>query len=208
MIQQGLNNKNSFAAVVPQPSKIIVGAGNTFQNGFFSLQHKHLDVRNRQQWQRVFRPNSLDTVLSEHVLEHLDLREAEGAARNIWEFLRCGGRWRIAVPDGFHTNANYLNWVSPDSRGERFLAMFREKDEPNHKRLWNYQTLSNFLAHHGFMIALLEWFDANGQFHRRSWNEADGKIHRRAGSGWSNFLSVITDAPYTSLIVDAKKICK
>ncbi len=90
-------------------SRIIIGAGNTSQSGFLSLQHKDLDVRNRLNWSSRFRPNSLNTVVAEHLLEHLSLSEAEATARNVFEFLRCGGYWRVAVPDGFNRNANYQN---------------------------------------------------------------------------------------------------
>lgn len=186
--------------------KVIVGAGNTTQDGWLALQHKHLDIRRRSHWQRLFRPNSLKTVLSEHVLEHLDVAENKRTARNVREFLKVGGLWRIAVPDGFHPNENYLNWTAPNSFGEKFLSMFRDVDEPNHKLLWNYKTLSEFLARRGFMIALREWFDESGQFHKTNWDESDGKIWRCAGSDWSKFLSGVINAPYTSLIVDAKKI--
>jgi len=111
------------------------------------------------------------------------------------------------VPDGFHPNANYLNWVAPNSNGERFLKMFRQPDEPDHKWLWNYQTLVTFLMENGFRVVLLEYFDGRGNFHRTNLNESGGRIWRCAGSGWSMFLSLFVNAPYTSLIVDAIKVC-
>ncbi len=204
-MQAGLVN---FAEVLPHPTRVIVGAGNTAQEGWLSAQQADLDIRDSRSWQAVFRPNSLETILSEHVLEHLDLREAQSAARNIWTYLRCGGRWRIAVPDGFHPDANYLNWVAPDSPGERFLKMFRQPGEPDHKWLWNYQELIQFLMANGFKVVLLEYFDQGGRFHRNEWKQDDGNISRCAGSLWSGFLGVVVNAPYTSLIVDAIKVCR
>jgi predicted SAM-dependent methyltransferase len=186
--------------------KIIVGAGNTNQEGWLSLQHQHLDIRNPFAWQQIFQPNSLEAILSEHVLEHLTLDEAAATAQNIRQMLQPNGYWRIAVPDGFHPSENYIDWVAPDSSGERLLAMFRDADEPNHKLLWNYKMLSQFLTDNGFGVVLREWFDELGYFHKAEWSELDGKIHRCAGSSWSSFLSFITSAPYTSLIVDAVKI--
>jgi predicted SAM-dependent methyltransferase len=187
--------------------KVIIGAGNTTQNGWLALQHKDLDIRSFQQWQRLFRPNSLKAVLSEHVLEHLDLSENSATARNVHTFLQCNGYWRIAVPDGFHPSENYMSWTAPDSVGEKFLSIFRDKDEPDHKLIWNYKTLSQFLSKHGFKVILREYFDEKGILHKSDLNEADGKIWRCAGSHWSEFLSNVINAPYTSLIVDAVKIC-
>ena len=118
-----------FAVVVPTPTKIIVGAGSTFQPGWLPLRQNDLDIRDPRSWRKRFLPDSLDSILSEHVLEHLDLREADLTADNIWEFLKCEGRWRIAVPDGFHPHPNYLNWVAPNSSGERLLKIFRHPSE-------------------------------------------------------------------------------
>jgi predicted SAM-dependent methyltransferase len=100
-----------------------------------------------------------------------------------------------------------LDWVAPNSAGERFLKIFRQPAEPSHKLLWNYQSLTAFLYQHGFSVILLEYFDRRGRFHRSNWSEADGRIWRRAGGGWSWLLSQVVNAPYTSLIVDAVKQC-
>ncbi len=111
------------------------------------------------------------------------------------------------MPDGLHPNPNYLNWTAPGSDGEKFLSMFRSPDEPDHKILFTYKTLSKFLAKHGFKIILREYFDESGVLHKSDLNESDGKIWRCAGSNWSYFLSNVINAPYTSLIVDAIKNC-
>lgn len=195
------------AAIVPPPLKVIVGAGSTRQEGWVSLQQNDLDIREARSWQRLMNAGTVDAILSEHVLEHLDIEEATAAAKNMWIYLKCGGRWRIAVPDGFHPCPNYLNWVAPNSGGERFLKIFRQPNEPDHKWLWNYQTLVSFLSRHGFRVVLLEYFDRKGLFHKNNWNPEKGNIWRCAGSGWSNLLSLVVNAPYTSLIVDAIKIC-
>jgi predicted SAM-dependent methyltransferase len=197
----------SFAVVVPKGMKVIVGAGSTVQKGWLALQRQHLDVRNERSWLSLFPPASIDVILTEHVLEHLDINEASAAAKNVWRFLKCGAKWRIAVPDGFHPAPAYQDWIAPNSGGERFLKLFRHPSEPDHKLLWNYQTLTAFLYDHGFNVVLLEYFDQCGRFHRTIWNEADGRIWRRAGNGWSWLLSQVVNAPYTSLIVDAVKQC-
>jgi predicted SAM-dependent methyltransferase len=200
-----MNNVLSRQSVEPA-RKVIVGAGNTFQAGWLSLKYRDLDIRYKSSWSRLFAPASIDALSMEHVLEHLTLPEARATARNVWEFLRREGYWRIAVPDGFHSFGNYFNWVAPDSKGERFLSMFRGADEPQHKLLWNYRTLSDFLTKHGFAVVLREWFDEQGYFHQTDWSDNEGKVWRRYGSNWSSFLSAFIGAPYTSLVVDAIKI--
>ena len=63
--------------------KVIVGAGNTQQDGWIALQHQHLDIRSLSNWKKNFHPESLDAVLSEHILEHLDIAENEKTAQNV-----------------------------------------------------------------------------------------------------------------------------
>src|SRR5882672_11645882 len=86
--------------------KIIIGARSTKQTDWRSLERRELDLRDHRMWARLFQPESLEAVLTEHVLEHLTPNEADEAARNVFEFLRPGGYWRIAVPDA----NNPSNW--------------------------------------------------------------------------------------------------
>jgi predicted SAM-dependent methyltransferase len=185
--------------------KIIVGAGTVKMAGWISLQFKDLDIRNYFSWIRLFRPNSIDAILTEHTLEHLTIEEAKAAIRNFYIFLKKGGYVRVAVPDGFNRNANYLNWVSPSSRGEKWLSNFRDKDEPNHKTLWNYRTLCGLFAQNNFKVFLLEWFDERGKFNQKEWQQMNGFIRRCQGCFQSVLLSVFTNCNYTSLIFDAVK---
>lgn len=185
--------------------RVIVGAGGTRQRGWLSLQASDLDIRERAQWARLFAPGTLQAVLAEHVLEHLTPTEAQRTARNVYEFLRIGGHWRVAVPDGFYPSAAYLDWVAPGSAGEQWLNNFRGPDEPPHQVLWNYLSLSKMLRGIGFRVFLREWFDEHGQFHKCAWSSEHGDIWRSSDSLYSNALGVLVGAPYKSLIVDAVK---
>jgi predicted SAM-dependent methyltransferase len=185
---------------------LIVGAGGTVQSGWRSLEASQLDIRDFRQWERLFSQESIDSVLCEHVLEHLDWSGLQATVRNFYYFLRRGGYVRVAVPDGFNRSANYLNWVSPGSPGESWLNLFRGPLEPPHKVLFNYQVLSRLFSSVGFVVVLREWHDEHGHFHKGEWSAKHGAIKRCAGSFHSSLLSVIVGAPYTSLILDAVKL--
>ena len=55
---------------------------------------------------------------------------------NCYEFLRPGGRLRIAVPDGFHPEPGYIEYVRPGGTGI---------GADDHKVLYNYQSLRKLL---------------------------------------------------------------
>lgn len=184
--------------------KIIVGAGAVVRDGWLSLQHSDLDIRDARQWARLFPPASLDAILTEHTLEHLTVDETRAAIRNFYDYLKSGGYIRCAVPDGFHSEHAYINWVAPNSDGERWLQTFRG-DESGHKTLWNYKSLAGLFVEAGFKVVLREWFDEAGQFNKADWNAQHGYVRRCYGSAWSGVLSLIVRAPYTSLLMDAIK---
>lgn len=186
--------------------RIIVGAGAVARDGWVSLQHNDLSIENPASWARLFQPNSIDAILTEHTLEHLTVGEAAAAVQYFYYYLRRGGYVRCAVPDGFHSYPGYLDWVAPGSPGEQWLRKFRTADEPDHKTLWTYDSLGALFQNTGFRVMLREWFDDAGIFHKDpQWNQEDGYVRRCYGSGWSNILSVVVGAPYTSLIIDAIK---
>lgn len=95
--------------------KIIIGANGTTQPGWLSLERSHLDLRRRDTWASLFRLGCVDAVLTEHVLEHLTPEEAGRAARNVYEFLRPRGYWRIAVPEANNPRKWYQFCSRPGS---------------------------------------------------------------------------------------------
>lgn len=142
---------------------------------------------------RYFQKDSVDRILGEHVWEHLTLEDGAVAAATCFTFLKKGGRLRVAVPDGFHPDENYIEFVKPGGLGA---------GADDHKVLYNYQTFSRIFEQAGFRVELLEYFDENGIFHAQNWDMSDGYIHRsiRYDSRNSDGKPV-----YTSLIIDAVK---
>jgi predicted SAM-dependent methyltransferase/GT2 family glycosyltransferase len=173
--------------------KIIVGAGCTQYQGWVSTDRDILNLLNENDWRSYFHPEMLDAILAEHVWEHLTSQEAEIAVRFCLRYLRPGGHLRLAVPDGYHRDANYLDQVRPGGSGE---------GADDHKVLYNYRTLSELLQRVGYKVQLLEWFDEEGHFHHEDWDEADGFVSRSTRYDPRNRVN---PTEYTSLIVDAIK---
>jgi predicted SAM-dependent methyltransferase len=174
-------------------NKIIIGSAGISRPGWLATDKDTLDIVDRKSFLRYWEPGSIDTFMAEHVWEHLTEEEAIHANANCYEFLRPGGRLRIAVPDGFHPNPVYIDYVRPGGTGA---------GADDHKVLYNYQSLNEQLEKQGFSVNLLEYWDELGQFHFKEWTSEDGHIVRSKRYDPRNQDGSLT---YTSLIVDAVK---
>lgn len=181
-------------ALQDQPlKKIIVGASGAGYEGWTPTEKEVLSLLLESDWATCFEPNSLDAILAEHVWEHLSLEDGAKGFRNCFAYLKQGGVLRIAVPDGFHTDTNYIAQVKPGGHGA---------GADDHKALYNYRTLSVMLENAGFKTRLLEWFDEQGKFHHEYWDVEGGLIRRSTRFDPRNSTN---PTAYTSLIIDARK---
>lgn len=178
------------AVSTASPLRVMLGAGSIHLQGWFKTDKEILDVTSPEDWSALFEPGSIDSLLSEHMFEHLTEDEARSALRECHRHLKPNGLFRLAVPDGYRRDPKYVREVSPPNDG--------------HKVLYNIDTLTALLQSAGFTTTPLEYFDAQEQFHAVPWDQNEGMIHR----------SVRFDAQqefqrdalfYTSLIVDARK---
>lgn len=173
--------------------KIIIGASTTKQEGWISTDYPLLDLTDGRTFAALFDPGSVSNFLSEHVWEHLSLEDGAKAVSNCFVYLKQGGLLRIAVPDGFHSDSDYIAQVKPGGYGP---------GADDHKVLYNYRTLTALLENAGYKVRLLEWFDEQGKFHHEDWNVEDGLIRRSTRFDPRNSA---TPTAYTSLIIDASK---
>ena len=185
--------------------KIIIGANGTTQPGWLSLERSRLDLCDRNMWVSLFRPGSVDAVLTEHVLEHLTLEEAGQAARNVYEFLRPGGYWRVAVPDANNPGKWYRLCSRPGSLLHLIANVLYTPGEPFHQVFYEHGSLTSLLANAGFAPRLLEWHDGEGRLHRGSWSPADGEVRRSFGHPYVTGRRGLGGVHNLSLIVDAIK---
>lgn len=179
-------------SVSPSP-RIVVGSSGIFTPGWIPTDIEYLNLLRPPDWQRFFSPNTLEAVLAEHVWEHLTLPEGAAGAKLCFKYLRPGGWLRLAVPDGFNPDPDYRERVRPGGTGP---------GADDHKVLYTHESLGCLLTEAGFRVELLEYFDANGEFHFSEWNPADGMIHRSRRFDERNRHGHLG---YTSLIVDARK---
>ena len=150
-----------------------------------------LDLLQEKDFYRVLGNKKINKVLAEHVFEHLEEEDLLIALKNIHKFLMPGGNIRIAVPDGFHRDPSYIEYVKPGGNGP---------GGEDHKLLFNYQIMSNLLVESKFKVKLLEYWDESGKFHTTYQNDNLGYIircfinHRYNQDGNPNYTSLIVDA--------------
>jgi len=131
--------------------------------------------------------------MAEHVWEHLTPHDTALANLNCYTFLKRGGRLRLAVPDGFHPDPAYIDYVRPNGNGA---------GADDHKILYNYKIMKANLEKVGFTVELLEYWDEAGKFHGCNWTDEGGHIRRSSRYDERNQHGKLA---YTSLIVDAIK---
>jgi predicted SAM-dependent methyltransferase len=176
------------------PCKIIVGSGGTDGDGWIPTEVWHLDLLKKSDWNNLFRTDSIDAILSEHVWEHLTESDGLIAIQNCYTFLKTNGYLRIAVPDGYHPSKDYIDYVKPGGHGS---------GADDHKVLYTHVTLSQLLESAGFSVKKLEYFDENGVFHFEEWDKETGMISRSSRYDERNLENNLS---YTSLIIDGIKL--
>jgi predicted SAM-dependent methyltransferase len=171
--------------------KVVVGSAGFYEKGWIPTELEFLNLLDESQWDLYFKRNSISNVLAEHVWEHLTPEQGMVAANTCFRFLKPQGKLRIAVPDGFHQDQSYIDFVKPGGLGA---------GADDHKILYNYQSLSAMLEHVGFKVELVEYFNEARAFVQQEWSVNDGHIHRsfkhdkRNRDGYPHYTSLIVDA--------------
>lgn len=173
--------------------RLVIGAAGKSDPGWLVTEREFLNLLKPEQWRTYFRKGSIDAMLAEHVWEHLDPDEGLAAAKLCFEYLKPGGYLRVAVPDGFHPNKQYIADVEPGGTGPA---------ADDHKILYDYLRFADVFAKAGFRVELLEYFDSAGGFHFVDWKTEDGTIWRSSRFDPRNQHGELR---YTSIILDAWK---
>lgn len=175
------------------PCRVVVGANYQFEPGWLGIEEHTLDITKDEQWQRIFRPGTIDAILAEHVWEHLPPPGPITATNLCFKYLKPGGRLRLAVPDGWFPDADYIEFVRPGGSGE---------GADDHHALYTRESLGKVLEAAGFHVEPVEFYDLGGDFHGSAWSPDDGLV-RRSSPFCRDYK--FGDRWYTSLILDGIK---
>ena len=173
--------------------KLVVGASGVFSDSWIQTDVEYLNLLKPEHWRAYFRKNSIDAILAEHVWEHLSQDEGLQAAERCFEYLKPGGYLRVAVPDGCHPDQEYVSQVKVGGTGS---------GADDHKVLYTFESLRSLFTTAGFTVALLEYFDEEGNFHFENWDPDAGLICRSKRFDSRNQSGMLR---YTSIILDAHK---
>jgi predicted SAM-dependent methyltransferase len=152
------------------------------------------DATNEKDYQKSLKNRKIKRILAEHVFEHLTLSQIEAVLKNFYQYSEPEMNIRIAVPDGFHSDPNYIELVKPGGTGE---------GAHDHKNLFTYRSLSELFEKQGFKANFVEYWDEKGIFHPGYQDDDKGIIRR---SLVNDFRNQDGKPHYTSLIIDFSKL--
>lgn len=192
---EGKRGSRRFQKLIKQPGplRLVIGASGVFDDGWIGTDIQYLNLLIPEHWERSLQTDSVDAMLAEHVWEHLTPEQGLIGAKRCFQYMKPGGYLRVAVPDGYQPDPNYINHVKPGGTGE---------GADDHKVLYNHETFAALFEQAGFQVKRLESFDDQGAFHENTWDEKDGKIFRSKRFDGRNQGDVLG---YTSIILDAYK---
>ena len=171
-----------------RPLNVVLGGGTTSYEGWMETDQNVLDITVPDSWSGLFKPASIDRLLAEHVFEHLSEDQCRVAFAECYRYLKPAGLFRLAVPDGYRRDPDYVAEVAPPRDG--------------HQSLFTVETLPPLLEEAGFKVTPLEYFDSAEQFHALPWDERDGHIIRSIRFDHQERFKR-GDMFYTSLVIDA-----
>ena len=139
---------------------------NDVVNGFtICTDREQLDLFEINSWISLFlatrrkdgtKADGFEVIISEHVLEHFDPMQVECIAAAAFSMLKPGGRFCIAVPDGYKPSPSYQQYIRPggtaSGAGQKHMVS------------WTADTLPLIFSKVGFQIELREYFTENGKF--------------------------------------------
>ncbi len=181
----------------PEDIKIVIGSS-AHKVGFRNINYKGwlmtdlpwFDIQDLNKMLKFFSNKKASIILAEHVFEHLDIEEGYKAIKNLKQILCKNGKIRLAVPDGYHSNQDYITMVKPHGSGGA-----------EHKILYNYKSIKQIFDK-DFEIRYLEYFDERKNFIYNDWQNdyESGYIKRSRHTDYRNDENTIN---YSSLIIDA-----
>ena len=161
------NMKSQIAEYVknhPTERKLHIGAGCNVLHGWLNTDYSgpiYLDAG----LPFLIEDNSFDYIFSEHMFEHLTLKQAENMLRESYRILKPGGVLRIATPDyqflinlynnpTHDVNQRYMEWSNGkyvrSNKVEPLFVVNNFHTSWGHKVVYDYDTLARLVESCGF----------------------------------------------------------
>lgn len=172
--------------------KIVLGASHILaeEEGWINTDLPHFDITKEGDWLKIMGANKADNFLAEHVFEHLTLQQNKIVIGLIYKYLKPKGTLRFAVPDGYHSDENYINYVKPNGIGPGC---------DDHKLLWTIDLIMETFGNSNFEIIPREYYNKEGILFSSQLSLNSGFIHRTVTNpnkqNWelNNYSSLIVD---------------
>jgi predicted SAM-dependent methyltransferase len=197
-----INGRNTIKKEIDElikaylPVKIVLGSSYVTppMQGWVKTDLPQFDITNENHWKLIFGETKVDNFLAEHVFEHLYLEDSKKAFKFISNYLKTGGVFRFAVPDGYHTNPVYIDNVKPNGIGDGCH---------DHKVLFTIDTVTELAKNFPFKMNVLEYYTKDGELVSKKINTENGFINRTVTSEQKQPGELHN---YSSIIIDFIKI--
>lgn len=129
-----------------------IGSGDFPTDGY-----AHLDINNRAPHLEIHADalsiplpdNSVDRILSIHLIEHFHHYDVIKLLREWWRVLAPGGEIEIHTPDFYEVSAKFAAEVSLSSKMKLEGILFGQ--DSDHKTMFDFQLLSSCMVAAGFI---------------------------------------------------------
>jgi len=142
---------------------------------------KELDLFKFSSWQSLFGgsfENPPIVLLAEHVLEHFSPTQVQHLAASAFLFMKPGGVFRVAVPDGYKPSPSYQQYIragsTPSGMGNQHIVAY------------TYDSLTPIFRSLGYKIHDREHYDASGRFHSSIHAYADDEKYGKVMRSWKH----------------------
>ena len=133
--------------------KLNIGSGGDVIEGYTSVDlYAEADIKDDITKLSTIKDNSVDQVLTTHVLEHLKEADVLPAMYAIYRVLKPGGEWLIEVPDLVWVLEDFLKTPEDARWGWKLQTIFglQSHEGEYHRTGFSAERLANMLKSVGF----------------------------------------------------------
>ena len=134
--------------------RLNIGAGNEIIEGFKSVDlYMPADIKDDITKLSTIEDNSIDEVLTYHLLEHLRNDDVLPAMQSVFRVLKPGKQWKIEVPNLMWLFDDFINTPDHERWGWKIQTIFglQNHEGEYHRTGFSVQRLKSMLESVGFV---------------------------------------------------------